>query len=360
VGDAAMGDAGAPVATTVMFAMGVDHACRLRSDLRLECWGANNRGQLGDGTNISRTDPVLLPGTYRHVSAGAWFTCAVTNKDGWLACWGAGSDHRLGSGGHDALTPRAVVGEPGSGFETRRFTEVHTMEGGACALSENLEVWCWGYNTHGEMGNGTSGAGQPRARRTSHPFPTLALATGSRHACALHGTYVSCWGHGAHGQMGDGTTTVTNPTPEVVSLPPGVELTSLEGLRNATCGITTLGTVACWGDNRFGQLRTTGVSFSATPVVTSTIHPANTLRCGNASCFLRTGSTRTNMAWQAWGLNQHEQITSPPDASTGIRFLAWPAATRVFADAPSVQTCATWSSGTSACWGEPASLNRSF
>jgi alpha-tubulin suppressor-like RCC1 family protein len=198
------------------------------------------------------------------------------------------------------------------------------------------------------------------SRRTCHPFLTLALATGSRHACALHGTYVRCWGKGAHGQRGDATTTVTNPTPEVVSLPPSVRLTSLEGLRNATCGITTLGSVACWGDKHFGQLRTTGVSLSATPVVTSTIHPANTLRCGNASCFLRTGSTRASTAWQAWGLKRQGQITSTPDEGTGIRSLAWPATTRVFADALSVQTCATWPSGSGACWGQPASLNRSF
>ena len=117
------------------------------------CWGYNAFGQLGDGTTTQRTTPVAVSGLSSGVSAMAagWYhTCAVTSGGG-AKCWGANGTGQLGDGSTTyRLTPVAVSGLS-SGVSAMAASETHT-----CAVTSGGGVACWGLNSYGQLGDGTT------------------------------------------------------------------------------------------------------------------------------------------------------------------------------------------------------------
>ncbi len=69
---------------------GAEHTCALLSDGTVSCWGWNQYGQLGDGTNADRVAPAVIPNLAHvaHVALGFSQTCALLD-DATLDCWGA-------------------------------------------------------------------------------------------------------------------------------------------------------------------------------------------------------------------------------------------------------------------------------
>lgn len=90
-------------------AVGSTHACAVTTAGAVECWGNNNKGQLGDGTFTTSTTPVAsgLSSGVRRVSAGAQRSCAVLTTGG-LKCWGAGESGQLGDGSTPESNPNPV------------------------------------------------------------------------------------------------------------------------------------------------------------------------------------------------------------------------------------------------------------
>ncbi len=130
------------------------HTCAVLSKGQVECWGDDFVGELGDGgSNEIQTTPVKADGiaTATEVSAGGWHTCALLS-DARIDCWGENARGQLGDGTIDeeARTPvevpdiGAASSVSASGFHT-------------CALLSSAEVDCWGYNDFGELGIGTGG-----------------------------------------------------------------------------------------------------------------------------------------------------------------------------------------------------------
>ncbi len=135
---------------------GEQHLCALTDD-GLWCWGRNDAGQLtindiGDARIPQRVR--ASPSTaYRHVSGGTRHTCAVTSL-GAVECWGANSDGQLGTGDtRDTRTPQRItaLGEV-------RIAEVSVSGNTSCALSEAGELFCWGSDAQGQLGNGPAPA----------------------------------------------------------------------------------------------------------------------------------------------------------------------------------------------------------
>lgn len=137
------------------FSLGNSHACAVTTGGAAKCWGANNYGQLGNGStsttpSVTPLSVVGLESGVASVSAGSAYTCAVT-ASGAAKCWGSNVNGRLGDGGTvDKATPGDVVGL-GSGVASVSTGSLH-----ACAVMTSGEVKCWGGNYRGQLGDGST------------------------------------------------------------------------------------------------------------------------------------------------------------------------------------------------------------
>lgn len=135
---------------------GGEHACGDGADGKVDCWGYNHFGQLGDGTNTHRLTPVAVkaPEGVRlsRVSAGSYHTCAEGDDQN-IYCWGNGSGGQLGNGAQgNSSTPVAVdVSGLPAGVE---LSGVSAGNGHTCAVGSNGSVYCWGGGPYGQLGNG--------------------------------------------------------------------------------------------------------------------------------------------------------------------------------------------------------------
>ena len=186
---------------------GNSHTCALLNSGGVKCWGDNQYGQIGDGTNIDRNTPANVLGISSDViaiSAGDYHTCALLISGG-VKCWGKGDYGQLGNGSSgDSNTPVNVQGLL-SGVSAISAGGEHT-----CALLSSGGVQCWGSNENGQLGNGRSGYGE----KSDTPVDVsglssgvLAISAGNSHTCALlNSGEVKCWGGNSFGQLGDQTT----------------------------------------------------------------------------------------------------------------------------------------------------------
>lgn len=251
--------AGLPGAVAV--SAGSSYSCALTGNGAVKCWGANDSGQLGNGTNGSTCAPrsiasVGLP--FVAVDASMRHTCGVTS-DGGAKCWGANSYGQLGTGEMaywGELSPVDVVGLTGA---TAVTTGGEWYEGVShtCAVTSAGTAKCWGANNYGQLGNGTT---IPRYE----PFDvaglgagTVAVSAGGFHTCALAegvagDRRVKCWGMNYAGQLGDGTTGEKSVVPrDVVGLEGGAAAVAAGAYHS--CAVTSAGAVKCWGSSEWGQ-----------------------------------------------------------------------------------------------------------
>ena len=242
-------------------AAGEWHTCALTTAGGVLCWGNNNTGQLGDGTLTPRFVPTPVSGLASGVTAlaaGEWFTCATTAAGG-VKCWGNNSAGQLGVPNSGVCRPSPCptyrttpidVSGTSSGVSAIAAGIAHT-----CALTTAGSLMCWGANGFGQLGDGTQ-----TSRYTPMPVSGLesgvaAVVTRGLHTCALtSGGAAVCWGFNSSGQLGDGTTTTRLvPTP-VTGLSSGV--TAIASGVEHTCALTEAGGVTCWGRTPSGQFLT--------------------------------------------------------------------------------------------------------
>jgi alpha-tubulin suppressor-like RCC1 family protein len=172
------------------------------------CWGAGESGQLGDGKIASSTQPVRIQGVSNGVvnqggqgslAAGGGHACMLVG--GGAVCWGANQRGAIGDGTTtNAAAPAAV-----KGLRDARF--IAAGDGFTCAVLDDGAIKCWGNNGSGQLGNGrTLDALEPTS--VSVPLRARAVACGGAHTCALREDGgVSCWGSNTSGQLGDGLST---------------------------------------------------------------------------------------------------------------------------------------------------------
>lgn len=184
---------GLPPRSTAVSA-GNGYTCVVFTGRTVRCWGDNGDGQLGVGDTEPRSSwqPVVGLPWASAVSAGDTHSCAVTH-DGRVMCWGANDGGQLGiiKAARNALTPMAV---PGIGEDYELVAAGYRR---TCAVSRAGEVTCWG-------GSADDNAEVVPTIMAELP-PSQDVAVGAFHACALAGTEVWCWGRNPDGQLGDGT-----------------------------------------------------------------------------------------------------------------------------------------------------------
>jgi len=151
----------------------------------------------------------------------------------------------------DRSTPVDVVGLE-SGVAAITVRGFHT-----CVMTTVGGVKCWGSNTEGQLGDGTTENRSAPVNVVGLGSGVAAIAAGGLHTCALTtGESVQCWGFNFNGQVGDGTdANIRTTAVDVSGLGSGVTAIAANGLFTGhTCAVMTDGGLSCWGDNRFGQL----------------------------------------------------------------------------------------------------------
>jgi alpha-tubulin suppressor-like RCC1 family protein len=234
------------------FDAGYRHTCAVTTALGAKCWGSNEYGQLGDGTSTDRHTPVEVAGLrfgVETVAPGFFHTCALI-IDGAIRCWGLNDEGELGDGSQNSSGAPVPVADLGGVAGAVAVGGFHS-----CALINSGSVRCWGYNIHGQLGDGSMA---PRRLTpvtvTGLSGEGVAIAAGYNHTCALtNGGAVQCWGRNDRDQLGNGSTEAFSNVPVAVSgLSSGVTAITADGWH--TCALTTAGGVKCWGFNDYGQL----------------------------------------------------------------------------------------------------------
>ena len=225
---------GASLTGVTEMALGAYHTCARMTDGTAMCWGRNAEAEIGDGTTISpraSPTPVLVaPGGavltgVAEIAAGTRHTCA-RKLDGTVLCWGANDAGQLGDGTTTAYRPSPMPVLVAAGGAV--LTGVAQVAAGGlftCARMIDSTVMCWGNNDYGQVGNGASA---PRLSPTPVPVApdgavltgVAEIAPGTYHVCARKTDgAVMCWGYNQWGQVGDGTTTTPRVSPTPVTLP---------------------------------------------------------------------------------------------------------------------------------------------
>jgi alpha-tubulin suppressor-like RCC1 family protein len=355
------------VTTAVAIAAGGAHTCAVLSGGGVQCWGANFVGQLGTGTDTGpelcgdfpcRTTPVPVSGLSNAmaIAAGGAHTCAVLS-DGRVQCWGANDIGQLGIGTDTGpelcgdFGPCSTIPVSVSGLSTATAI---AAGGATCALLSNGRVQCWGSNSRGELGNGTTvSSSLPVA--VSSITTAVAVAAGGGHTCAvLSGGGVQCWGSNGAGELGTGTTTGPEscPSADACSTTP----VAVAGITTAvavaagldhTCAVLSGGGVQCWGQNGSGQLGIGTTVFFSSPVTVSGITTAVEVGAG----FTQTCAVLSGGGLQCWGSNSSGQLGNGTTVSSSTPVAVSGITTAVTVAAGGGHTCALLADGQVQCWG---------
>ncbi len=232
-------------------------------------WGANNEGALGDGTTNDSVTPVQVAGLsdVKAIAEGNGFSFAL-KRDGTLWAWGDNFDGQLGTGeipdpNHSGANPPHPV--PAQ-VTTLGNTVVSVAAGisHALALMADGTVWAWGFNSHGDLGfvdpnshsNDASTSIFPTPQRVAGLAGVQAIAAGGAYSLALTSDgQVWAWGANFDGQLGNGSSSGAGaafPAPTPVSGVSGV--VQIAAGENHALARTAGGSVYAWGANDHGQL----------------------------------------------------------------------------------------------------------
>ena len=282
----------------------------LGSQLLRRTW---NRWNYWIWCSIHNTSAVDL-GTGRtavSVSAGQYHTCAVLDN-GSLKCWGQNTHGQLGIGSStNQNTPHAV--DLGTG---RTAVSVSAGLHHTCAVLDNGSLKCWGRNYYGELGiGGTTGYDvqytTPQAVDLGTGRTAVSVSAGQYHTCAvLDNGSLKCWGRNTYGEIGIGGTTgygVQYTIPQAVDLGTGRTAVSVSAELHHTCAVLDDGSLKCWGRNYYGEL---GIGGTTGFDVQYTTPQAVDLGTGRTAVSVSAGQYHTcavldNNSLNCWGRNTY-------------------------------------------------------
>jgi alpha-tubulin suppressor-like RCC1 family protein len=243
---------------------GLSHACVRLTNEEVRCWGDNSGGQLGDGTNSTRSRPAPVKGAgggatrldgVRSLGLGTYHSCARL-ENGRARCWGYNNVGQLGNNNTiQNELPVPVQNRTGTG----QLTGVRQIDAGqshTCASVTGGGVLCWGGDTFAQLGNGSLGdAFLPAPVRnpadTGSVGSVAQLDVEATHSCARLTTgQVRCWGRDVFGQLGAGPPMAPDASVAVRTVSGPGNLSGVAAVSAGTagsCAVLATGQARCWG-----------------------------------------------------------------------------------------------------------------
>ncbi len=322
-----------------------------KSDEALYCWGQNDYGQIAKPivaeTTVNATPQkvVGLPGRVLQVSVGAKFTCAVNSLAN-LYCWGKNATGQLGNNSTiSSTTPETVTTLSGN------VKSVSAGNNSTCALTLDGKVYCWGDGLNGKLGNGSTNSSLVPIQVTGMSSGVTQISSSDDHVCAIQTSGVKCWGNGLSGALGNGLTNESYVPVAVTGLTSGV--TKITSGYQQSCAIKG-STTYCWGYNQFGTIgdgtttqRNSPVALSGLATNLKDINLGHGTACGINSvggliCWGR------NTEWQVGNNSATNDIQVTPSAVKGL--------TKSISTVSSTtgHSCAIAQYGRLFCWGDNA------
>jgi alpha-tubulin suppressor-like RCC1 family protein len=379
--------------------VGTRHTCLVNTLNQLKCWGANEYGQLGYGDTLMRghtagTIPISLPyidlgtaKTIKSITLGDYHTCALLNDDK-LKCWGYNGNGELGLG---LNTTAAIGNDPGEmgdnlqyanlGTDFTKVLKVYASTYSSCALLDNNQVKCWGYNPYGNLGNGTTnGAGVYNYEMGDNLIP-VNFGTGRSASDLFFGYYancskldnqqVKCWGYNAYGNLGLGHLFNVGRSPMSLgdnlphlNLGSGLQIQKVFIGTFSSCALLSNQKVKCWGQFYRGDANQS--LGDAVGEVTPSIPPIKLptgITFKEIKSFSNFNCGKTNEdKLLCWGINSVGQLglehTKSPfgfsEISTGDNFAYTDLGTGLtvkYFSTGDLHSCAILSDNTLKCWG---------
>lgn len=377
----ALASGGGTLGNVAQITAGDNHTCALTASGDVYCWGQIVVGSF-IGTASTATAVTGWQATPTQLSAGSDNTCARL-VDGTVACVGANATGRSGKDPnlYSVVTaPAVVTGIP----STELVTQVGCGVLHSCAYTVSGKTYCWGANSNGELGRGSTspsadhGAVTVKLSGSTDYVYGLSVMGGYQFTCLTNAHGLSCFGNGASGRMGNGSTSSqTNPVvsylPDssyLVGTPPyqyyqsrgrfhhaGAEI---EGGQCHFCALVDgqdfslnhVQGVQCWGRNDNGQLGDSSTTHRDTPVWVTGLDASTTAIAagGNTTCSLQRGGTV-----KCWGDNTSRQAVDDPL----IGYLNQPNSRAGLANVTALtvgaaHACALLANGEVRCWGSNA------
>ncbi len=240
-----------------------DHTLAIRQDTSLWSWGLNNSGQLGANNTTNRSSPGTVVGgnNWCQISAGRSHSLAL-KTDGTLWAWGCNSSGELGNNSTSNQSSPVIVPTNGGAIWFQ-------ISAGACfsgAIKADGTLWTWGNGSLGKLGDNSVASKSNPVNISGGGNNWCSIKAGLNHTLALktNGELWS-WGSNDAGQLGDGT--VTNRSSPVTIAGGGTSWCSISASQHSAA-IKTNGTLWLWGCNNNGQLGDETTGNRSSPVST--------------------------------------------------------------------------------------------
>lgn len=326
---------------------GDNHSCAVMSDTTVKCWGLGFHGALGNNDEVHQKSPVVvvktggtpLTGAAR-VDGGRETTCALMTG-GTVTCWGLNSSGQYG----DGTSTNHFTAD--SGPALTGVTALSVGFAHVCAVASG-SAFCWGANAYRKAGPDQI-SWYLKPNQISNMSGVTAVAAGYDHSCAVHSGAVSCWGNNNSGQLGNNS--AENSDFPVAVMACGTQTAPIEGVQaiaagaRHTCALRADQTVWCWGDGSDGALGTGKLDPSLCAIKVASLSKVEKIATGtNHTCAVATGGDM----W-CWGRNGDGEI------GDGTK-LDVPVPNNVLDNVASIglgdaHTCAAKADGTAWCWG---------
>ncbi len=332
-------------------ALGGAYSCAIGEDDQVRCWGLNTAGQLGDGTLQNKTSPSVAAGgtsDWATVEGGTSHTCGI-RLDGTAHCWGRNVNGQVGDGTKDNnndgiadLEPLPVPVAGGGAWLT-----ISAGVDYSCGIMADHTLWCWGLNTSRQLGDGTTTERVTPVQEKSLATNWATVDAGNAFTCATKQDKTRhCWGTNDRGQGGDGTQASITEPKQVDSTTSWSELKT--GFDGSGCGLFDDGTLWCWGDGTVGQTAQAGPgALSLVPVQVGAASDYTSFGVGHRfACAVRSIG-----ALVCWGSGTRGELASGYTSDRVSPTLAGGATDWQSVDVSNDWGCGLRAGGGLHCWG---------